>query len=104
MAKKPKQKEYSRTSPILPVVLNTIARDFVGDASGVNVYFVSDEHGDVVTITYDRDVAVEHWRKLADRRPLVESTLEDRHTGVLASVEPEIDAPGALLRIYDVED
>jgi hypothetical protein len=94
------KREYSRQSPLITVVLNTLARDFVGDGKHRNMYFVTD-NGDVVTITDDRDVAVAHWRQLAARRPLVESALEDRLTGVIASVEPEIDTPGALLRIYD---
>jgi hypothetical protein len=96
----PKKKEYNRNSPLLSVVLNTLARDFVGDGRGINVYFVSDEHGDVDTITYDRATAELRFNSLAARYPLKECTLEDRHHGVLASVEPESEEKGARLRVY----
>ncbi len=79
--------------------LDALARDYIGDGKRPNHYFVTD-HGHVVTISDDLDVAYEHWRKLAYRSPHVECALEDRLVGVLASVEP-IEAGSDILVIYD---
>lgn len=80
--------------------LNDLARDFVGDGNVPDVFFVTDR-GDVVTVTYDATVAYDHWRSLASRRPLIESALESRKVGVVASVEPISDLKGAPLAIFD---
>lgn len=76
--------------------LEALARDMVGDGKSPNVYFVTDG-GTVTTITRDKDVARRAWEALAARRPLQESMLEDRLTGVLADVGPRSDEPGAPL-------
>jgi hypothetical protein len=82
--------------------LENMARDMVGDGKFPNVYFVTLK-GDVVTVTTDKDVAFEHWRKLADP-VLHQCALEDRLFGCLASVQPESDEPGAKLVVIDDSD
>jgi len=72
----------------------------VGDGRRPNIFFVTDE-GNVVMVTLDFDAAYAHWRKLAGRAPRIESALEDRRWGTVASVEPESDDPGARLIIID---
>lgn len=78
--------------------LEELARHTIGDGGREHLYFVTDR-GIVVTVTRDRDIALQHWRTLAARRPLQECALEDRAYGVLASVEPEGDEPGSPLCI-----
>lgn len=82
--------------------LEILARDMVGDGKKPDLYFVTDR-GVVVAIETDLDAAAQRWRDLAARSPRVESALEDRLTGVLASVAPESEAPGArLIRIDEI--
>lgn len=76
--------------------LNDLASVFVGDGKDLNAYFVTDK-GDVMMVTYDGDAAHAYWRQLAARLPLRESALEDRLTGVLASVEPRDDNDPTLI-------
>lgn len=83
--------------------LQSLPRTMVGDGGQPNVFFVTDQ-GVTVTITTDFEVAYEHWKKLAARRPRVESALEDRLTGCLASVEPVDDEPNARLCVIDDTD
>lgn len=80
--------------------LETLARDMVGDDSTPDLFFVTDR-GAVVTVSRDFGTAYRHWRTLAQRSPRLESALENRRTGVLASVEPDSDEPGARLVIRD---
>lgn len=77
--------------------LDALASDMVGDGGSPNVFFVTDG-GHVVTVTTDRSAAWAQWRRLADRLPLRECALEDRQTGVLASVEPAEDGSDVLVR------
>jgi hypothetical protein len=80
--------------------LQTLARDMVGDDGKPDLFFVTDQ-GIVVTISRDFDTAHKHWEELARRSPRVECALENRRTGVLASVEPDSDEPGARLEVRD---
>lgn len=80
-----------------------MARDMVGDGRKPNRYFVTDG-GRVVLVTTDRVAAYRHWVVLARRRPLAESALEDRLFGVIASVSPDSDAPGARLEVLNDMD
>lgn len=79
--------------------LNALATEMVGDGKSGNLFFVTDQ-GNVVTVSGDFKVAYGHWKQLAARRPLIESALEDRHHGVIASVEPE-DENGPGLVVFD---
>jgi len=74
--------------------LQELARDMVGDNRRPNVFFVSEEDR-VVLVSTDLRAAYEFWRGYASQR--VESTLEDRRTGVLASVEPAEDGSKRLV-------
>lgn len=78
--------------------LEEMARNMVRDGKRPNLYFVTDA-GIVVTVTRDVEIATKAWEKLAARRPLVESALEDRLTGCISSVEP-IEDDSTILRIY----
>ena len=80
-----------------------IASELIGDGRRPNVYFVTDQ-GKVQTITLNKEVALDHWRALAARWPMVECALEDRQTGVLASIEPTTDDEGAPLAVFGVDD
>jgi len=79
--------------------LEALARDYVGDGKSPNLFFVTDQ-GTVVLISRDGETAYEAWRVLANRAPRLECALEDRKTGVLASVEPTEDG-GVHLSRYD---
>lgn len=79
--------------------LEALARECVGDGRQPDLFFVTDQ-GVVVTVTRDLTVAHTHWRELARRFPLVESALENRQYGVLASVAPEED-DSPKLHVHD---
>lgn len=82
-------------------VLETMARDMVGDGKSPNLFFVTDQ-GVVTLVARNGDDAYTAWSRLATRSPRVECALEDRQTGVLASIEPETDEPNArLVRLDD---
>lgn len=78
--------------------LEKLASDMVGDGQTPDLFFVTDRGG-VVTVTTDFEVACLAWEKLRDRYPLTECALENRHHGVVASVEP--DGDGGPLIILD---
>lgn len=78
--------------------LEELASDLIGDEKDPNLFFVTVE-GAVVMITVDFKAAYEYWKFLS--RANVETSLEDRKNGVIASVEPESDRPGARLVRYD---
>lgn len=71
----------------------------VGDGKSPNLFFVSDR-GVNVMITRNFDDAYATWKWLAIR-PRGESALEDRQYGVMASVSPVSDEPGARLEVRD---
>lgn len=77
--------------------LEDLARRLVGDGKAPNLFFVS-RQGTILSVTRDFDAAYAQWAALPRNQ---ESTLEDRRTGVLASVEPESDRPGARLIVRD---
>lgn len=77
--------------------LETLARDMVGDGGTPNLFFVTDG-GNVTMVSTEEENARAAWRALADRFPLRECALEDRQTGVLASVQPEEDDSSVLVR------
>lgn len=83
--------------PLLSVrVLETLARDVIGDAQSPNLYFVTDR-GKVQTVTTDYPTARDHYNRLAHRLPRMECALEDRGYGCIADVAPSSDTPGARL-------
>lgn len=67
--------------------LDKLATEMVGDGGKPNLFFVT-QKGKVTTVTRHFEVAHREWRKFAMQR--MESMLEDRRTGVIASagVEP----------------
>ena len=87
-------------------LLNELASEMVGDGKKPNVFFVT-EKGDVITVTQSFEKAYSEWRILAQNH--IESALEDRQTGILASagMEPQYsentgDFTGPLA--WDVRD
>lgn len=80
-------------------VLEALAREMVGDGRHPNLFFVSSE-GNIILISRDFDAAYRKWLEHA-RQDDHETALEDRLNGVIASVEPESDKPGAELEIRD---
>ena len=80
--------------------LEALAREIVGDGKGPDLFFVTDQ-GVVVTITRDYELGYRQWQELSRRSPRVESALENRQFGVLCSVAPESDEPGARLIVLD---
>lgn len=73
--------------------LDALATEMVGDGQKPNVFFVTNK-GKVTTITRHFETAHREWIKFATQR--VESMLEDRQTGVIASagIEPVFDHDG----------
>jgi hypothetical protein len=71
----------------------------VGDGGKPNVYFVTHK-GHVTTVTVNFEAAYQAWKDVISMTE--ESALEDRRTGVLASVEPESDRPGSRLRLHNI--
>jgi hypothetical protein len=81
-------------------LLNDMARQMVGDSQKPNLFFVTDV-GNVVGVHTEFGAAYLHFKDLARREPRKECALEDRSFGVIASVEPESDEPGARLVLHD---
>jgi hypothetical protein len=69
--------------------LENIASSMIGDGKKPNVFFVSVK-GRIVTITRDFERAYLQWRELSKNED-VETALEDRLTGTIASVQPTED-------------
>ena len=80
--------------------LETFASNVIGDGKSPDLFFVSDQ-GVCITVTRSFETAYRQWRELAHRSPFVECALENRTVGVLCSVEPTSDEPGARLEIRD---
>jgi hypothetical protein len=79
--------------------LEKLASEMIGDGKSPNVYFVT-VSGNVIAITINLSTAHQIWESVSNQRSH-ETTLEDRQTGVIASVEPESDRPGARLVMID---
>jgi hypothetical protein len=79
--------------------LERLVSDMIGDGKAPNLFFVT-HGGNVILIARDFEVAYPVWQSISHQRT-AETSLEDRQTGVLASVEPESDKPGARLRLLD---
>lgn len=79
--------------------LEAVARKLVGDGKSPNVFFVSLD-GNIIMIALDFHLAYQKWKEISSQRT-TETSLEDRQTGVLASIEPESDEPGAKLVRWD---
>lgn len=78
--------------------LEALASEMVGDGQEPNWFFVTLQ-GDVVGVTQDFESAYSQWDRLSRQSPRVECALEDRLTGVLASVEPIDDGSTTLVRL-----
>lgn len=79
-----------------------MAREMVGDGKQPNLFFVA-VAGNIVSISLDFRTAYAEWRA----RSLglkIETSLEDRRFGVIASVEPEEDNDSKLVRRDDSRD
>jgi predicted glutamine amidotransferase len=76
--------------------LNKLATEMVGDGQSPNLFFVS-INGNILMVTTDFPAAHALWSRLPRD---VETMLEDRQNGVLASTEP-VDDGSKVLRTYD---
>lgn len=75
--------------------LETLATEMVGDGKKPNLFFVS-EQGNILLVTRIFQAAYDLWYRVSLRVD-VECALEDRLTGVIASVEPSEDDPKKLM-------
>ena len=76
--------------------LDALATELVGDGKSPNLYFVS-LAGTVIMVSRDGNAAHRFWKSLGRN---VETALEDRCVGLLASTEP-IEEGSKQLRTYD---
>jgi hypothetical protein len=83
----------------MKTMMDEIATATVGDGKSPNLYFVS-KGNEVLTITRSFAVALQQWRALPKD---VETCLEDRRFGVIASNEPDEDGSTRLVKIDDSE-
>ncbi len=67
--------------------LESLASKLIGDGKSPNVFFVTVE-GRVVSITQDLEVAKRAWEGFAASMN-IETSVEDRLVGVLASITPD---------------
>lgn len=81
-------------------ILEALASSTIGDGKSPDLFFVTDQ-GVCVTVTRSFETAYEQWKALSRRYPRTECALENRTVGVLASMEPESEEPGARLEIRD---
>lgn len=79
--------------------LERLASDMIGDGKVPDLFFVT-HGGNVILVARDFEIAYSVWKNISHQRTL-ETSLENRRTGVLASVEPESDRPGARLVLHD---
>lgn len=80
--------------------LNIMASNMVGDDGNPNRYFVSLGNNVVGVHTSFRS-SYEHWKRVSSKNPEKETALEDRRFGVIASMEPDEERSGMLIRIDD---
>jgi hypothetical protein len=74
----------------------TMARSMVGDGKSPNLFFVG-VNGVIVTISRDFQTAYRQWQELGDDQ---QTSLEDRKTGTIASVQPK-EVPLDGLEVLD---
>ena len=79
--------------------LEELPRNMVGDGGTPNLYFVTVK-GNVLLISQDFEIAYRAWREFSFPAKM-ETGLEDRQVGVLASVEPD-EATGRFVRHFTV--
>lgn len=80
--------------------LETLASAMIGDDESPDLFFVTDR-GQVVSVDVCALSAYDRFMTLARRPEKHECALENRTFGVIASVEPEDDAPNARLILCD---
>lgn len=83
-------------------VFEEMARSTVGDGKRPDIFFVG-VGGNIVTITLDFETAYEEWIRRA-RGAKIETTLEDRLFGVIASVETADEGSTQFVRIDSSRD
>jgi len=76
-----------------------MARELVGDGKEPDLFFVSLD-GNIVTVSMNFETAYEEWLRYAHGNR-IETTLEDRWYGTIASVESEDEGSSKLVRIDD---
>lgn len=79
--------------------LQALPVDMVGDGKTPDVFFVS-QQGIIVLITTEYELAHSYWAAISRNRD-VETALENRTFGVIASVGPEDDEDDAKLVLTD---
>ncbi len=80
--------------------LEALASAMIGDGKSPDLFFVTDR-GRVVSVDVCALSAHDRFLDLARRSDRKECALENRTFGVIASVEPEYDAPNARLVLVD---
>src|SRR5574343_68620 len=95
-------KDSFKNSPYMPKKsdLDIMATNMVGDGGKPNRYFVS-LNGKVVGVHTSFRSSYEHWKEVSSKNPEKETALEDRMFGVIASVEPDEELGGMLIRHDD---
>lgn len=78
-------------------LLEGLASQLIGDGQTPNLFFVTIA-GNVQLITREFDTAYDYWRFLPRN---IETTLEDRLTGVICSTEPIEDGSTKLVTYDD---
>jgi len=79
--------------------LEVLASDMVGDSKKPNLFFVSVK-GVIITITRSFEIAYQEWQTLSYNNNQ-ETSLEDRQTGTLATLQPKEDNSKQLEKIDD---
>lgn len=82
---------------IMKTLMDKLATTTVGDGKSPNIYFVSKD-AKVICMTTSYQLARKTWEDLPTN---VETAMEDRKYGVIASNEPEEDGSKRLVRIAD---
>jgi hypothetical protein len=78
------------------IEFETMARSMVGDGKSPNLFFVGIK-GVILTISRDFTTAYRQWLELGTSQ---ETSLEDRKTGTIATVQPKEDN-STILEIID---
>ncbi len=69
--------------------LEKFASEVIGDDKSPELFFVSKQPIGIVMITRSFQAAYRYWREITNESPSVETCLEDRKFGVIASREPD---------------